>query len=109
MMHVMVGAIGAFTSKCVVGINPNPAKAEGWLSRNTIVVTALNPVIGYLAGAALVKEALSRDLTVQEVAFEKAAEGALKHKESGKPVTQDEIRAVFSDMRKFTEGGVFGK
>ena len=108
MMHVMIGAIDAFNDKCVVGIQANRAKAEGWLSRNTIVVTALNPVIGYLAGAALVKEALARDLTIQEVALEKVRDGALKHKDSGKPLTEAEILAVFSDMRKFTEGGLFG-
>jgi|YNPMSStandDraft_2_1061718.scaffolds.fasta_scaffold00181_9 fumarate hydratase class II len=108
MMHVMIGAISAFTDKCVVGIKANRAKAEGWLARNTIVVTALNPIIGYLAGAALVKEALSRDLTVQEVALEKVREGALKHKDTGQPLTEEEIRAVFSDMRKLTEGGLFG-
>ncbi|GAP11220.1 aspartate ammonia-lyase [Bellilinea caldifistulae] len=108
MMHVMIGAISAFTDKCVVGIKANRAKAEGWLARNTIVVTALNPIIGYLAGAALVKEALSRDLTVQEVALEKVREGALKHKDTGQPLTEDDIRAVFSDMRKLTEGGLFG-
>ncbi len=107
MMHVMIGAVNAFTDKCVVGIKANRAKAEGWLARNTIVVTALNPIIGYLAGAALVKEALSRDLTVQEVALEKVREGALKHKDSGQPLSETEIVAVFSDMRKFTEGGLF--
>ncbi|WP_322794543.1 aspartate ammonia-lyase [Bellilinea sp.] len=108
MMHVMIGAISAFTDKCVVGIKANRAKAEGWLARNTIVVTALNPIIGYLAGTALVKEALSRDLTVQEVALEKVREGALKHKDTGQPLSEEEIRAVFSDMRKLTEGGLFG-
>lgn len=108
MMHVMIGAVSAFTDKCVVGIKANRAKAEGWLARNTIVVTALNPIIGYLAGAALVKEALSRDLTVQEVALEKVREGALKHKDTGQPLTEADIHAVFSDMRKLTEGGLFG-
>ena len=108
MMHVMIGAVSAFTDKCVVGIKANRTKAEGWLARNTIVVTALNPIIGYLAGAALVKEALSRDLTVQEVALEKVREGALKHKDTGQPLTEEDIRAVFSDMRKLTEGGLFG-
>ncbi|MEW6502472.1 MAG: aspartate ammonia-lyase [Chloroflexota bacterium] len=108
MMHVMIGAVSAFTDKCVVGIKANRAKAEGWLARNTIVVTALNPIIGYLAGAALVKEALNRDLTVQEVALEKVREGALKHKDTGQPLTEEDIRAVFSDMRKLTEGGLFG-
>ncbi|HWR65034.1 MAG TPA: aspartate ammonia-lyase [Bellilinea sp.] len=108
MMHVMIGAVKAFTERCVVGIKVNRPKAEGWLARNTIVVTALNPIIGYSVGASLVKEALSRDLTVQEVALEKSAQGTLKHKETGQSVTEAEIRSIFSDMRKFTEGGLVG-
>ncbi|MEW6651165.1 MAG: aspartate ammonia-lyase [Chloroflexota bacterium] len=108
MMHVMIGAVNAFTDKCVVGIKANPAKAESWLARNTIVVTALNPVIGYLAGAALVKEALSRDMTIQEIALEKVRQGALRHKDNAQPLSEADILAVFSDMRKFTEGGLFG-
>ena len=39
------------------GVQANREKAEGWLAKNAIIVTALNPLIGYAAGAALVKEA----------------------------------------------------
>lgn len=108
MMHIMIGAVKTFTGKCVVGIQANREKAEGWLARNTIVVTALNPIIGYAAGAALVKEALNRGLTVQEVAREKASQQSLIHKDTGQPLTVSEIDAVFSDLRKFTEGGLVG-
>jgi len=108
MMQVIIGAVKAFTTRCVVGIKVNRPKAEGWLARNTIVVTALNPIIGYSVGAALVKEALSRDLTVQEVALEKAEQGILLNKETHLPLRVEEIRAIFSDMRKFTEGGLVG-
>ena len=106
MMHVTIGAVKAFTDRCAVGVTANRPKAEGWLARNTIVVTALNPLIGYAAGAALVKEALNRDLTIQEVALEKAAQRALVNKDTGVPLTEAEIRLIFSDMRKFTEGGL---
>ncbi len=106
MMQVIIGAVNAFTQKCVVGIQANPAKAEGWLAKNPIVATALNPLIGYAKGAELVKEALRRDLTVQEVALEKARRGELVALESGQPVTEGQIKALFSDLRKFTQGGL---
>ncbi len=67
MMQVMIGAVTAFTEKCVVGITANRDKAEGWLEKNAIVVTALNPVIGYAAGARIVREALATNRTVREV------------------------------------------
>jgi len=106
-MQVMIGAVNAFTEKCVSGLTANQKKAEGWLSRNTILVTAMNPIIGYAAGAALVKEALKRDLTIQEVAVEKARQGALV-RTSGELLSESEVIAVFSDLRKFTEGGMVG-
>ncbi|GAP17745.1 aspartate ammonia-lyase [Levilinea saccharolytica] len=107
-MQVMIGAVRAFTDKCVRGLQANPDKAALWLERNAILVTALNPVIGYAAGAALVKESLQRDLTVREVAVEKARAGQLLHRDTGQPVTETEIVAALSDLRALTEGGIFG-
>jgi fumarate hydratase class II len=107
-MQVCIGSIDAFTVKCVVGIKANREKAEGWLARNAIVVTALNPVIGYAAGAALVKEALARNITIKEVALEKISRGELLHRESTRPVAAAEIDAALSDLRKLTEPGIAG-
>jgi len=107
-MQVMIGAVRAFTDKCVRGLQANPDKAALWLERNAILVTALNPVIGYAARAALVKESLQRDLTVREVAVEKARAGQLLHRDTGQPVTETEIVAALSDLRALTEGGIFG-
>lgn len=106
MMQVTIGAVNAFTERCVRGLQANQAKAEGWLARNAIIVTALNPIIGYLAGAALVKEALARDLPVGEVALEQARRGALMHVKANRPVTPEEIAAALGDLRKLTEGGL---
>ncbi len=107
-MQVMIGAIRAFTQKCVVGVKANRPKAEGWLSKNTIIVTALNPIIGYSAGASLVKEALSQDRTVQVIAEEKAARGELRHRSEDRLVSVEEIRAALGDLRRLTEGGIAG-
>jgi fumarate hydratase, class II len=107
-MHIMIGAINAFNQKCVAGIKANREKAEGWLEKNAIVVTALNPVIGYAAGAALVKEALRRNATIREVALEKAAAGELKHRDEDRPVRAEEIENALSDLRRLTEGGLIG-
>jgi fumarate hydratase class II len=106
MMQVIIGSVRAFTDKCVTGLQANPGKAEGWLEKNAIVVTALNPLIGYAAGAALVKEALARDVTVRKVAVEKAAGGSLRHIKEERLVTAEEIEAALSDLRRLTEGGI---
>lgn len=109
MMQVMIGALRAFTEKAVLGLQANRQKAEGWLAKNAIVVTALNPVIGYAAGAALVKEALARDLTIAEVAGEKARLGELRHQTEDRPVTPEEVLAALKDLRRLTEGGIVGE
>jgi fumarate hydratase class II len=107
-MQVTIGAVRAFTDKCVRGVQANQAKAESWLARNAIVVTVLNPLIGYAAGAALVKEALRKDASLRDVAVEKAAAGELQHRDGGRPVTVDEVQAALGDLRRLTEGGIIG-
>jgi fumarate hydratase class II len=107
-MQVTIGAVQAFTERCVRGVTANREKATGWLAKNTIVVTALNPIIGYSQGAALVKEALKRNLTIREVAAEQAKAGALKHRDQDRPVTVEEIESALDDLRRLTEGGIAG-
>jgi fumarate hydratase class II len=106
MMQVMIGAVQAFFQRCVTGITANPEKAENWLSRNSILITALNPVIGYQAGAELVKEAARRDLPIRQVAVEKARKAMLHNLSDGRAISVEEIERVFQDIRRLTEGGI---
>jgi fumarate hydratase class II len=108
MMQVMIGSVSAFTERAVMGVTANRGKAEGWLEKNAIIVTALNPLIGYSQGAALVKEALSSNASIRELAVEKAKAGALRHRDGDRPVTAAEIEAALGDLRKLTEGGISG-
>jgi len=105
-MQVTIGAMRAFSEKCVIGLQANREKAQGWLEKNAIVVTALNPLIGYTAGARLVKEALATGRTVRQVALERAVAGELRHRDQDRAVTGEEIEAALSDMRRLTEGGI---
>ncbi|MHB9145505.1 MAG: aspartate ammonia-lyase [Symbiobacteriia bacterium] len=93
MEHVLIGAIRAFTLRCVVGIEANSAKATGWLAKNAILVTALNPVIGYMKGAEVAKEAMASGRTIREVVVEK---GYLSAAEADKLL----------EARGLTEGGI---
>jgi fumarate hydratase class II len=54
MMQIAIFAVRVFTQRAVCGLTANREKAEGWLALNPIVVTALNPLIGYRPGAELV-------------------------------------------------------
>jgi fumarate hydratase, class II len=94
-MHVLIGAINTFTTRCVAGISANREKALGWLARNAILVTALNPVIGYLNGAAVAKEAMATGKTIKEVVIEKGL------------LPPDQVDGLL-DVYSLTEGGIKG-
>lgn len=95
MMDITINAVRAFTDKCVGGITANVAKAEGWLAKNAILVTALNPVIGYAKGAEVAKEAMRTNRTVREVVIEKGY------------LSADEADRLLN-VRALTEGGIQG-
>ena len=92
-MDVIINAANAFNDKCLLGVQANREKATGWLAKNAILVTALNPVIGYLKGAEVAKEAMATNRTVREVVVEK-----------GYLAVEDADRLL--DVRKLTEGGI---
>ncbi|MCC6805218.1 MAG: aspartate ammonia-lyase [Anaerolineae bacterium] len=95
MEHVMIGAVNAFTDKCVVGLVANRERAEGWLARNPILVTALNPIIGYQNGAKVAKQSLAENRSILDIVVEQGL------------MTEDEARKAL-DARKMTEGGIQG-
>jgi len=92
-MDIIINSVNAFVEKCVIGITANRQKAQGWLAKNAILVTALNPVIGYSKGAEVAKEAMASNRTVREVVVEK---GYLTGEEA------DRLLDVYS----LTEGGI---
>jgi fumarate hydratase, class II len=92
-MDIIINACTAFAERCVVGLSANVEKAEGWLAKNAILVTALNPVIGYQKGAEVAKAAMASNRTVREVVVEM---GYLSAEEA------DQLL----DVRRLTEGGI---
>jgi fumarate hydratase class II len=92
-MDVVINSVKAFTEKCVIGVTANKEKAYGWLAKNAILVTALNPVIGYLRGAEVAKEALASNRTVREVVIEKGY------------LTAEEADRLL-DVHSLTHGGI---
>lgn len=106
MMEVAIGSVRAFTGRCVRGVEANRERAEALLRKNPIIVTALNRVIGYKAGAKLVQQAVSTGSTIAEVAKEKAKAGELTHRDTGDPVSVEEIESALGDLGKLTKGGI---
>lgn len=96
MMIVMIGSVNAFTDKAIRGLILNREQAEGWLANNPILVTALNPIIGYNNGATVAKKALAERKSVRQVVLEMGL------------MTEEELDKAL-DAYQMTEGGIVTK
>lgn len=94
-MHVIIGSVSAFTHKCVEGLQANREKAEGWLEKNPILVTALNARIGYENGAKVAKKALAENRSLVEVVVELGL------------LSEEEAREALNACA-MTDGGILG-
>ncbi|HME39183.1 MAG TPA: class II fumarate hydratase [Steroidobacteraceae bacterium] len=79
----------------LAGFTVNQARLDDALARNPILVTALNPIIGYERGAAIAKKAYAQGRPILEVAAEMT------------DLSSDELRRLL-DPKTLTEGGIHG-
>jgi fumarate hydratase class II len=63
-------AAESFHSNCVAGIEPNLARIKQHLDNSLMLVTALNPYIGYDKAAQIAKKAHKENLTLKEAAIQ---------------------------------------
>jgi fumarate hydratase, class II len=92
-IDLLGNAARAVAEKCVDGIEADAARARALLEKNVIVVTALNPHIGYDAGARVAKRAFAEGKSVREVVLE---EGLM---------SPEDLDAAL-DLEGMTRGGV---
>jgi fumarate hydratase class II len=69
-LGLLANASRVLADKAIAGFKVNHEKLAEALDRNPILVTALNPVIGYEQGAAIAKKAYAERRAVREVAAE---------------------------------------
>lgn len=67
---LLADAIRSFNDNCAVGIEPNYAVIQRNLEQSLMLVTALNPHIGYENAAAVAKLAHKEGLTLKEAALQ---------------------------------------
>jgi fumarate hydratase class II len=65
---LLADVMSSFNDKCVVGIEANLEKIESNLQNSLMLVTALNPHIGYENAAKIAKKAHAENLTLKEAA-----------------------------------------
>lgn len=69
-IHLLANSAQALADKAIAGFTVNQERINEQLSRNPILVTALNRVIGYEQGAKIAKLAYKENRSVKEVALE---------------------------------------
>ncbi len=67
-IQLLAEACASFDARCAVGLEPNLDQIRSNLDRNLMLVTALNPHIGYDRASAIAKTAQSQQLTLREAA-----------------------------------------
>jgi fumarate hydratase class II len=67
-IRLLANVTRALADSAIAGFKVNEARLAEALERNPILVTALNPVIGYEKGAAIAKQAYAQGLPIREVA-----------------------------------------
>lgn len=69
-VRLLSESIVSFEANCVSGLKANPSKMNENLSRSLMLVTALNPVIGYENSAKAAKLAHSKNISLKEACLE---------------------------------------
>jgi fumarate hydratase class II len=92
-IELLANAAKTFRERCVEGIEADVERARELAERNIIVVTALNPHIGYDNGAIAAKEAFATGRSVRDVVVEKGW------------LTAEQVDELL-DIKRMTEGGV---
>ncbi len=90
---LLANASRLFADKAVAGFTVNRGRVSGLVDKNPILVTALNPVIGYDQAAAIAKKAYAEGRSLKDVAAEMT------------DLSKEELDRLL-DPAKLTEGGV---
>ena len=68
-VNLLADVVDSFDRNCAVGLEPIPERIEANLRRSLMLVTALNPHIGYEKAAAIAKKAHADNLSLREAAL----------------------------------------
>ncbi len=94
-LQLLANVSRVLADRAIAGFTVNTARLADALDRNPILVTALNPVIGYEKGAAIAKKAYAEGLPVLQMA----------QKLTDLPV--EELKRLL-DPAELTQGGIKG-
>ncbi|MGV8948289.1 MAG: class II fumarate hydratase [Candidatus Paracaedibacter sp.] len=69
-IRLLADGTRSFTDNCLKGIVPNRKRLEQYVANSLMLVTALNPIIGYDNAAKVAKRALLEDISLEQAAVD---------------------------------------
>lgn len=95
-IDILANVSRLMADKAIASFKVNTDQVQAALTRNPILVTALNPVIGYEKGAATAKQAYKEKRPIMDVAIETTG------------LSKEELARLLDPM-ELTKGGIHGK
>jgi fumarate hydratase class II len=95
-IEILANVSRLLADKAIAGFKVNTARVNEVLAMNPILVTALNPVIGYEQGAATAKQAYKQKRPIMDVALETTG------------LSRDQLNTLL-DPVALTKGGIHGQ
>lgn len=94
-IHILANVSRLLADKAIAGFQVNSERVNQALAMNPILVTALNPVIGYEKGAAIAKQAYKEKRPIMDLALEQSG------------LSKEALKKLL-DPRVLTKGGIHG-
>jgi aspartate ammonia-lyase len=66
-LSILTNAIDAFTKYCIDGLKADPQRCRDYAESSAAVATALNPTLGYMKAAEIVKKSYTENKTVRQI------------------------------------------
>jgi len=92
-LTILTNAVDAFTRFCVDGLKIDAEKCRRYAESSVAVVTALNPTLGYMKAAEVVKRSYAENKSVRQILLEE------------KLVAREKLDEIL-DLAKLTEPGI---
>ncbi len=93
-LTILTNAVDVFTRFCVDGLEAEVERCKMYAEMSASVVTALNPTLGYMKAAEVVKKAYAENKTVRQILLEE------------KLIPPEKLDEIL-DLMKLTEPGIY--
>lgn len=90
-VRLLTNGLKVFAERCITGIEENHSSIEEHLQKSAVLITALNPYIGYEAASQIAKKATQSGKTIYEIILEEQITD-----KNNQPITEEILYKILS-------------